>query len=191
MDTYFIEESSNGKQEFSVESLLRTERKIFLGDIDRDSTKRFTMEMLYLQRSDDPIDIIVNSSGGEVNQGLVIYDIIQSSRCPINICCAGYAYSMAAVILAAGQKGRRYILPHSRVMIHEPLIAGGVGGSATSISRVSESILETRRLLNGILAKHTGKTVEEIDKATSFDNMMNAEEAVAFGICDEIIDGLF
>ena len=93
---------------------------------------------------------------------------------------------MAAVILAGGQKGRRYILPHSIVMIHEPLIAGGMGGSATSIKNISESILETRDIINGILAKHTGKKRAAIDKATSFDNYMNAKESIEFGLCDEI-----
>ena len=96
------------------------------------------------------------------------------------------AVSMGAVILAGGQKGRRYILPHSKVMIHEPLISRGMGGSATTIKKTAESILETKAITNGILAKHTGKTVEEIDEATSFDNFMNAEEAIAFGLCDEI-----
>ena len=93
---------------------------------------------------------------------------------------------MGAVLLAGGQKGRRFILPHSKCMIHEPLIQGGVGGSASSIKKTAESILETRSVTNGILAKHTGKTIEEIDEATSFDNYMNAEEAIRFGLCDEI-----
>ncbi len=96
------------------------------------------------------------------------------------------AASMGAVILASGTKDHRFILPHSKVMIHEPLIQGGMGGSATSVKKTADSILETKSLINGILAKHTGKTVKEIDKATSFDNFMNAEEAVKFGICDEI-----
>lgn len=98
---------------------------------------------------------------------------------------------MAAVLLAAGTKGHRYILPHSEVMIHEVLIGGGVGGSATSISKISESINKTRDVMNGILAKHTGKTIEEINEATSFDNYMTAEQAVEFGICDKIIDSIF
>jgi ATP-dependent Clp protease, protease subunit len=93
---------------------------------------------------------------------------------------------MAAVLLAAGQKGRRYILPHSKTMIHEPLIAGGVGGSATSIKTISNSILETKDIVNTILAKYTGKSVDEINEATAFDNYMNAEESVAFGLCDAI-----
>jgi ATP-dependent Clp protease protease subunit len=100
--------------------------------------------------------------------------------------CIGMAASMGAVILAGGQKGRRFILPHSQCMIHEPLISGGVGGAATSIKKTAESILEIKSIINGILAKHTGKTVEEIDEATSFDNYLNAEESVAFGLCDEI-----
>ena len=98
------------------------------------------------------------------------------------------AASMAAIILAGGQKGHRFILPHSKVMIHEPLISNGVGGSATSIKNISDSIIETRALVNNILVKHTGKDLEEINKATSFDNYMNAEEAIKFGICDEIAE---
>ena len=100
--------------------------------------------------------------------------------------CTGMAASMAAILLAGGQKGNRYILEHSKVMIHEPLLANGVGGSATSIKNISESILETRKIVNGILAEHTGKSIEEINEATSFDNYMNAKEAIEFGICDAI-----
>ena len=98
---------------------------------------------------------------------------------------------MAAVLLAAGQKGRRFITPHGKVMIHEVLVNGGIGGSATSISKMSESILETRDLVNGILAKHTNKSLDEINKETSFDNFMNADKAIEFGLCDKVIDNLF
>ena len=188
---YYIEESSYGKTEISVESLQLTQRKLFLGDITRDTSNEFVKQMSYLSSSAEPINIYINSNGGEINAGLVIYDLVQSSKAPINMYCVGAACSMAAVILAAGWKGRRFILPHSKVMIHEPLIANGVGGSATSISRMSSSILETRDLINQILAEHTGKTIEEINSATSFDNMMNAKQAVEFGICDKIVDGLF
>ena len=93
---------------------------------------------------------------------------------------------MGAVILAGGPKGNRFILPHSKTMIHEPLISGGMGGSATSIKKTADSILETKDIINGLLAKHTGKSLKEIDKATSYDNWMTAEESVSFGICDEI-----
>ncbi len=148
--------------------------------------------MLYLQQeSNEPITIYINSPGGSVNAGLVIYDCIQSSEIEINIICAGMAASMAAIILAGGQKGHRFILPHSKVMIHEPLISHGVGGSATSIKNISDSIIETRELVNNILAKHTGKTLEEINKATSFDNYMNAKEAIEFGLCDEVAKNIW
>ena len=116
----------------------------------------------------------------------MIYDAIQGSQLDINMIATGLAASMAAIILAGGQKGRRMILPHSKVMIHEPLIAQGVGGSATSIQNISDSILKTRETVNGILAKHCEKSIEEINDATSFDHYMNAEEAIEFGICDKI-----
>ena len=164
-------------------------RKLFLtGEVTSEMANTFVSELLYLAQSNEPIDIYINSPGGSVNAGLVIYDVIQSceGKIPINMYCVGSASSMGAVILAGGQKGRRYILPHSKVMIHEPLISGGMGGSATTIKKTAESILETKAITNGILAKHTGKTVEEIDEATSFDNFMNADEAIAFGLCDEI-----
>ena len=143
--------------------------------------------MLYLMEDEQtPIDIYVNSPGGEVNSGLAIYDLIQACKAPINMYCIGMAASMGALIFAGGRKGHRYILPHSKVMIHEPLIPNGVGGSASSIKSTADSILQTRELLNGILAKHTGKTLEEINKATDHDNFMTAEEAIVFGLCDKV-----
>ena len=166
-----------------------TNRKLFLtGEVDDYMANNFVSELLYLAQSDCPVDIYINSPGGSVDAGLVIYDTIQacSGKMDINMYCIGMAASMGAVILAGGQKGRRYILPHSKVMIHEPLIQGGLGGSATSIKKTADSIIETKAITNGILAKHTGKTVEEIDEATAFDNFMNAKQAVEFGICDEI-----
>ena len=116
----------------------------------------------------------------------MIYDIIQSYPYELRIVCIGLAASMGAILLAGGRKGKRFILPHSKVMIHEPLITKGFGGSATSIEQKAKTILEVKRELNEILAKHTGKTLEEINKATAFDNFMSAEEAVEFGICDAI-----
>lgn len=181
-------ESVHGTREVSLSTRHLMNRKIFInGEITSETADTFVNQFLYLQsESQEPIDIYINSPGGEVNAGLVIYDLIQGSEVPINTICTGKAASMAAIILAGGHKGRRFILPHSKVMIHEPLIAGGVGGSATSIKNISESILETRDIVNGILAKHTGKTRKVIDKATSFDNYMNAKESLEFGICDEI-----
>ena len=109
----------------------------------------------------------------------------------VDLYCLGLAASMAAVILASGQKDHRHILPHSRTMIHEPLINSGIGGSATSIQHLSESIMDTKRIINELLARHVGKTLEEIDQATSYDNYMNAEESVKFGICDDISVDIF
>ena len=181
-------ESVNGTREVSPTTRHLMNRNVFLqGTIDSDMANQFLSQLLYLeQESEEPVTIYINSPGGEVNAGLVIYDAIQGSNLEINMICTGMAASMAAILLAGGQKGNRYILEHSKVMIHEPLLANGVGGSATSIKNISESILETRKIVNGILAEHTGKSIEEINEATSFDNYMNAKEAIEFGICDAI-----
>lgn len=181
-------ESVQGIREVSLTTRHLMNRKIFLtGGIDGEMADNFLSQFIYLeQESEEPITIYINSPGGEVNAGLMIYDTIRGSKLPINIVCTGMAASMAAILLAGGQKGRRYILRHSRVMIHEPVISSSVKGSAASIKNISDYILETREIINGILAEHTGKKIEEINEATNFDNYMNAEEAVEFGICDEI-----
>ena len=148
-------------------------------------------QLLYLQdESDEPIYLYINSNGGEVDAGLYIYDVLQSLTVPVYTYCTGIAASMAALLLAGGQQGRRFILPHSKTMIHEPLLVGGVGGSATSIRNISDSILETRKIVNGILAKHTGKSLKEVNKATAYDNYMNAEKSVEFGICDKVVTSM-
>lgn len=185
-------ESAHGTREVSLTTRHLMNRKIFLnGSIDAQMANEFLSQFLYLEsESKDPITIYINSPGGEVNSGLMIYDAIQCSKVPVNMVCAGMAASMAAVILAGGKKGRRYILKHSKVMIHEPLLSNGVGGSATSIKNISDSILETREILNGILADHTGKTLEEINEATRFDNYMNAKEAIEFGLCDKVTQSI-
>lgn len=181
-------ESAHGTREVSLKTEHLINRKLFIdGEINSQSANEFLLQMLYfIQEKEKPVTIYVNSPGGEVNAGLMMYDIIQDCGLVIDMVCTGIAASMAAVLFAGGQQGRRYILKHSKVMIHEPLIAGGLGGSASSIKNISESILETRELVNGILARHTGKTLDEINEATSYDNYMNAEEAIKFGICDEI-----
>lgn len=185
-------ESVNGVQQISLITDLFTNRKIFLfGEIDEAMVYAFTMQLMSLMEDEQSeIDIYVNSPGGEVNAGLAIYDLIQSCKAPINMYCIGMAASMGALIFASGKKRHRFILPHSKVMIHEPLIPHGVGGSASSIKSTADSILQTRELLNGILAKHSGKTLEEINKATDHDNFMTAEEAIAFGLCDKIVNGI-
>lgn len=182
-------ESAHGTREVSLTTHHLMNRCIFLkGDIDMDMANDFLSQILYLkQEPNEEITVYINSHGGEVNAGLMIYDVIQNCDLTINIICTGIAASMAAILLAGGQKGRRFIMPHSKVMVHEPLIANGVGGSASSIKNISDSILETRDIVNGILSVHTGKSIEEINEATGFDNFMNAQEAIDFGICDKIM----
>lgn len=185
-------ESAHGTREVALITRHLMNRKIFLtGEINTQMANDFISQFMYLENeSKEPITIYINSPGGEVNAGLMIYDVLQGTKLQVNMICTGLAASMAAVLLAGGQSGRRYILPHSKVMIHEPLLSSGVGGSATSIKHISESILETKDIVNGILAKHTGKTLEEINEATRFDNFMNAKESIEFGMCDRVTENL-
>ena len=117
-----------------------------------------------------------------------MYDVIQTCKTPIRMFCLGLAYSMGALLFASGAKGSRFLLEHSELMLHEPLIGSQIGGNATSLKTVSETLMETRAKLNQILAKHTGKTVEEIEAATAYDHFFSAKEAIAFGLADEIVD---
>lgn len=188
----YIHKGSNSNMVISLDNELLAKRIIMIdGEISEETAKNVFLSMDYLRMTDDPIKMIIYSGGGSVNAGQLIYDLMQGCRNEIHTYCIGTAASMAATLLAAGTKGHRYILPHSQVMIHEVLISNGVGGSATSITKLSQSINETRDIMNGILAKHTGKTVEEINEATSFDNYMTAQQAVEFGICDKIITNIF
>ena len=190
---YIPLKSANGITLAPLETRLLMERKIFLqGEINEASACQFQQQMQYLalEGPDKPIHLYLDSIGGQVNAGLQIYDIIKGAPMELSIWCTGMAASMAAILLAGGQKGRRFILPHSQVMIHEPLISGGVGGSATSIQRTAESILETKRIAVELLAADTGKSLKEVEQAISFDNYMNAEEAVAFGLCDAVVSNI-
>lgn len=182
-------QTSRGTREVNLRTEHLKERRVFLtGEIGGEMSEDIISQLIYLDGEGAPIHMFINSPGGSVSDGLMIYDILQGLKSPVEMYCIGRAASMAAWILASGEKGHRHILPHAKVMIHEPLIAGGVGGSATSIGRISESILETKRIMNEILSKHTGKTVDEIDKATAFDNFMNAQESIEFGICDDVVN---
>ncbi|HRR76722.1 MAG TPA: ClpP family protease [Ruminococcus sp.] len=180
-------EGANGSREYDINAVHAAGGKIFLNDsIDMEKSLQFLALTKYLSAEKKDITLYINSTGGDVEAGLVIYDLIQSYPYGIDIYCVGIAASMAALLLASGKKGRRFILPHSKVLIHEPLIASGFGGSATNIDKTAQRILEVKAQLNALLSKHTGKTVKEINKATSFDNLMTAEQAIAFGLCDEI-----
>lgn len=189
-----IKKSSSGIQSLPLDAMLLAQRKVFLSEaITTKSANAVLQQLLYLESEDSsaPIKLIIDSPGGEVNAGLMLYDQMKGMDVPIEMYCTELAASMAAVILAGGRPGHRHILKHSKVMIHEPLISsssGGICGSASSIARTAESILETKRVMTELLAQDTGRSIEEIEKAVSFDNFMNAEEAVAFGICDTIVD---
>lgn len=188
----YIDRGCNTITLMSTETKLGENRIITIkGLIDNEVADAFTEQMLILNldSTTEPITVLINSIGGSVSQGLSMYDAIQGSIAPVRLVCKGEAYSMAAILLASGNpKHGRYILPNSKVMIHEPLIQGGVGGKTSSIKSISDNLIETRQKLNGILAKHTGHTMEEIDEATSYDHYFTADEAVAFGLCDKVID---
>ena len=183
--------SSAGIREITLPGSLLSDRKVFLtGAVDSLAAEHLVMQLMYLesQSKEEAVRIYIDSPGGEVQSGLMIYDAIKALSCPVETCCLGTAASMASVILTAGDKGRRFILPHGQTLIHEPQISDGIGGSASSIKNIADSILETRRILNKILSDCTGKTPEEIETVMKAGSFMGAEESVAFGICDEIME---
>ena len=182
--------SSSGITQVSADSKLLSQRKVFIeGEISSESACEFIKKILILNEedTDKPIDVLINSPGGEINSGMAIYDVIQASKAPIRMFCIGRAYSMGAVLFSSGNHGR-YMLPHSELMLHEPLLGNLVSGNSSSIQSISESLLETKRRMNQILARHTGKSEEEVEKATSYDHYYSPEESREFGLCDEIVD---
>ena len=181
--------SSNGITLVPVDSKFMANRKIFIeGEIDAEKACEFVKEVMLLnaEASQSPIDVLINSPGGEINSGMLMYDVIQASKAPIRMFCIGRAYSMGAVLFTCGNHGR-YMLPHGELMIHEPLLGNRVGGNSSSIKSISDILLETKRKMNQILAKHTGKSEEEVEKATGFDHYFSPEESVEFGLCDQIV----
>lgn len=186
---YIQVKSSNGITLVPLETRLLSERKLFLeGEINQEKACAFVQKILFLCKEDDekPIDVLINSPGGEILSGLLIYDCIQSCKTPIRMFCMGIAYSMGALLFASGNHGR-FLFPHSELMLHEPLLGNRVGGNASSIRSISDSLMESRNKMNQILAKHTGKTIEEIEEATSFDHYYSPEKSVAFGLADAVI----
>jgi ATP-dependent Clp protease protease subunit len=176
-------------REMTIEDMLLENRIIFLpGVIDERSASVVTMRMLYLQNlsADQDIHLYVNSPGGDVNQTLAIYDTMQYLNCDVATYCIGRAESGGAIILTAGAKGKRFALPHSRMMLHQPW--GGVGGQAADIQIQAEEILENKRILNDILAKHTGQSAEEVERVTDRDFYMSARQAKEFGLIDELLE---
>ena len=183
-----IEQTGRGERSYDIYSRLLKERIIFLGsDIDDAVADVIMAQLIFLEYEDTERDITVyiNSAGGFVSSGLAIYDTIQYIRPDVCTVCIGQASSMAAILLAAGTKGKRFALPHTRIMLHQPL--GGVGGQAADIAIHAREIVRIRESLNEILARHTGQDLDIIKKNTDRNFFMSAEEAKTFGIIDEIL----
>ncbi len=170
-------------------SELLNERKIFLfNEVDDDLSASVVAQLFYLDFVDPGKDIYlyINSPGGSVTAGLAIYDTMQHIKSPVVTVCAGLSASMGAVLLSGGAKGKRYAMKHGKILIHQVL--GGVGGQATNMDIHTKDMLRTKRLLNGLLAQNTGKTIDEVTRDTERDYILNAEEAVAYGIIDGILE---
>ena len=184
-----IEQSSRGERSFDIFSRLLNDRIIFLSDEVNDTTASLVIaQMLYLESVDPDKDIsfYINSPGGSVTAGMAIYDTMQFVKCDVSTICLGMAASMGAFLLAAGAKGKRIALPHSEIMIHQPL--GGRKGQVSDVLIHTELLLRTRQTLNELLAANTGKTVDEIARDTERDNFMTAKQALEYGLIDKIIE---
>ena len=185
---YVIEQSPRGERSFDIYSRLLNDRIIFLGEeIDDHVANSVVAQLLHLESADPDKDIslYINSPGGSVTAGMAIMDTMNFIKCDVSTVCIGMAASMAAVLLSAGAKGKRYCLPNSTVLIHQP--SGGAQGQQTEIAIVAEQILKIRKKLNGILAANTGQPLETIQKDTERDNYMDAEEALAYGLVDKVV----
>ncbi len=186
-----IEQTHRGERAWDIFSRLLKDRIIILGSSVTDMVANSIIAQLLFLESENPekdIQIYINSPGGSVTAGMAIYDTIQHVRCPVSTICIGQAASMGAVLLCAGTKGKRYSLPNSRILIHQPLISGGgISGQATDIDLQAKEILRMRRVLNEILSRHSGQTIERIEKDTDRDYIMSADEAKTYGLIDEVI----
>lgn len=189
---YVVEQSPRGERSYDIYSRLLNERIIFLGEqIDDAVANTVVAQMLHLEAVDPDKDIFlyINSPGGVITAGLAILDTMNYIKCDVATICMGQAASMAAVLLAAGAKGKRTCLPNSRVMIHQP--SGGAQGQQTEIQIVAKEILYLREKLNGILAEATGQPIETINADTERDNFMSADEACAYGLVDKVVSSRF
>ncbi len=185
---YVIEKSHQGERSYDIYSRLLKERIVFLGSQVNDEVANSIMaQLLFLEKEDATKDIMfyINSPGGSVSAGLAIYDTMQHIKAPVSTVCIGLAASMGSVLLAAGSKGKRFALPNSEVMIHQVL--GGAEGQASDIEIAANHILRTKKKLNEILAKHTGKSLAQVTKDSDRDNWMTAQEALDYGLVDKII----
>ncbi len=186
---YVVEQTSRGERTYDIYSRLLKDRIVFLsGQVDDVTASLVVAQLLFLD-SEDPdadINLYINSPGGSVTAGMAIYDTMKYTKADVSTICVGMAASMGAFLLSAGAKGKRFALPHSEIMIHQPL--GGTQGQATDILIHTERLLRTKKTLNELLAEHTGQALETIQKDTERDNFMSAEEALKYGLIDQIVE---
>jgi len=187
---YVIEQTSRGERSYDIFSRLLADRIIFLAEDVNDTTAGLiTAQLLFLEAQDPGRDIslYINSPGGAVTAGFAIHDTMNFIKCDVSTICVGLAASFGAFLLAAGTPGKRMALPNAEIMIHQPAVSGGIIGQASDIKIMSDLIQRNKRRLNNLLAKNTGKTIEEIERDTDRDNFMTAEEAKAYGLIDFVI----
>ena len=185
---YVVEQTNRGERSYDIFSRLLKDRIVFLGgEIDDDTANLVVAQMLFLEMEDPDQDIMlyINSPGGSISAGMAIYDTMHYVKCKVSTVCVGMAASMGAFLLAAGAKGKRKALPNAEIMIHQPL--GGARGQATDIAIQAEQIMRIKRKMNELLSKHTGQTIKTIEKDVERDHYMTADEALKYGLIDEII----
>ncbi|MBS6462198.1 MAG: ATP-dependent Clp endopeptidase proteolytic subunit ClpP [Ruminococcus sp.] len=186
---YVVEQTGRGERSYDIYSRLLNDRIIFLSDEVNDATASLVVaQLLYLEAQDNTKDIslYINSPGGSVSAGFAIFDTMNFIKCDVSTICVGMAASMGAFLLAAGAKGKRYALPNSEIMIHQPL--GGMQGQASDMKIHADHIIKTRERLNTVLSERTGKSIEEITRDTERDNFLSAAEAAEYGLIDKVID---
>lgn len=188
---YVIEQTSRGERSYDIFSRLLKDRIIFLSeDVNHVTASLVIAQMLFLE-SEDPdkeISFYINSPGGSITDGMAIVDTMNYIKCPVSTICIGMAASMGSVLLACGAKGKRYATPNSEILIHQPLISGGLAGQTTEIKIHADHMVKTREKLNKLLSEKTGQSLEQIEKDTERDHYMTAQEALEYGLIDEIID---
>ena len=188
---YVVEQTSRGERSYDIFSRLLKDRIIFLSeDVNHVTASLVVAQLLFLE-SEDPdkeICLYINSPGGSITDGMAIVDTINYIKCPVSTICVGMAASMGAVLLACGEKGKRYATPNAEVMIHQPLISGGLSGQTTEIKIHADHMVKTREKLNKLLSEKTGQSLDVIERDTERDNYMTAEQALAYGLIDGILD---
>ena len=185
---YVVEQTARGERSYDIYSRLLQDRIVMLGgEVTDDSANSIVAQLLFLQSQDAKreISMYINSPGGSVTAGLAIYDTMQFISCPVATYCVGQAASMGAVLLTAGAKGKRFALPNSRIMIHQPW--GGAEGKASDIEITAREILRLKEMLNGILSRHSGKSMDDVARDTDRDHFMSAEEACRWGLIDKVL----